>query len=640
MCGFAGLLNPDSSLTQEEYLGRLQRMTQSISHRGPDDEDFWIDPAQKIGLGFRRLSILDLSPLGKQPMASACGRYRIAFNGEIYNHKEIKKSVEESGYFPFEFRGRSDTEVLLSAITAWGFEKTLQKLNGMFAIALWDQELQKLFLSRDRIGEKPLFYGWVQNQFVFGSELKTLTCLPGFERNFDTQALSLYFRHSCIPAPYTPFQNLYKLRPGHFLEVSASSFTHPKIAPYWSALEVCQREGNRKSNLEDETQHLHELLKDSVKIRMEADVPLGAFLSGGIDSSLVVSLMQTQSSLPIKTFTIGFKEKRFDESIQARDIAKHLGTDHTELTVTSQDAQDTVPFLSKMMDEPFGDASLIPTFLVAKLAKQKLTVALSGDGGDELFCGYPRYILGKKFLSRFGNWNPIAKEKLALGIRKIPLPLWNKILSQTKWTSPGEKINKFAEALTTKNPLELYQKLTSHFDPPKQITLETREPPTLLNQGAPPIDNPIELMMALDLVTYLPDDILVKVDRATMAVSLEGRMPLLDHRLVELAWTFPLDWKLRNGQGKWILKKILKNYVPESLYERPKMGFSVPVGDWIRGPLRDWAEELLKETKIKNQGILQVEPVRMLWRKHLLRERNHQHQLWDILMFQDWLSFQ
>lgn len=640
MCGFAGLLNPDSSLNHESYLSHLQKMTQSISHRGPDDESFWIDPNQNIGLGFRRLSILDLSPQGKQPMASACGRYRIVFNGEIYNHREIKKAVQESNHFPFEFRGRSDTEVLLAAITVWGIEKTLQKINGMFAIALWDQELQKLFLSRDRVGEKPLFYGWIKNQFVFGSELKALTGLPDFEKQFNQKALALYFRHSCIPAPYTPFQNLHKLRPGQLLEISIRSFNAPQISPYWSALEICQREGAKKSDLEEEMKCLEDLLKDAVKIRMEADVPLGAFLSGGIDSSLVVSLMQSQSSLPIKTFTIGFEEEKFDESIQAREIARYLGTDHTELTVTSQEAQDTIPLLSQMVDEPFGDASLIPTFLVAKLAKQKLTVSLSGDGGDELFCGYPRYHLGQKFLSRFGSWNPQAKETLAFGLQKIPQPVWNRLLSRTGWTTPGEKINKFAEALTTQNALELYQKLTSHFDPPNQITQETQEPPTLLTQATPLLENPIELMMALDLITYLPDDILVKVDRATMAVSLEGRMPLLDHRLVELAWSFPLDWKLRNGQGKWILKRVLKNYLPESLFERPKMGFSVPVGDWIRGPLRDWAEELLKESKIKSQGFLKAGPVRELWEDHLQGRRNHQHKLWDILMYQDWLSHQ
>jgi len=642
MCGFAGLLNSDSQSHQDWYLTRLSKMTKSILHRGPDDEGLWAEPSQGIGFGFRRLSILDLSPLGKQPMASACGRYHLVFNGEIYNHSQIKEEILNSTIFQFEFRGRSDTEVLLASITCWGIEKTLEKINGMFSIALWDQSEQKLFLCRDRLGEKPLFYGWVRNTFVFASELKSLSCLEEFQKDLDQEALSLFFRHSYIPTPYTPYKNIFKLKPGTFLEISQQNFREPKFRKFWSARNSIQKAVSSRfqGSLSEGISSFHSLLKDAVKIRMEADVPLGAFLSGGIDSSLVVAVMQAQSSSAIKTFTIGFEEKKFNEAEQAQKISQYLKTEHTELTVTAKEAQDLIPQMSQIVDEPFGDASLIPTYLVAKLAKQKLTVALSGDGGDELFAGYPRYHLGQKYLSRFKYWNPNAKEKLALFLRKIPQPLWNRLLSRTSWTAPGEKIYKLSEALETNSSLELYRKLISHFDPPSEITLESREVPTLLSHPDLDFTDPIEQMMYLDLVTYLPDDILVKVDRATMAVSLEGRMPLLDHRLVELAWSFPLHWKLQDGIGKILLKGILKTYLPKELFERPKMGFSVPVGDWIKGPLKNWAENLIEEKKIKDQGILKPHVVRRLWKEHLENKRNRQHQLWDILMFQDWISRQ
>lgn len=623
-------------------------MACAIVHRGPDDEGVWLDREAGIALGHRRLSILDLSAAGHQPMHSSSGRYVIVFNGEVYNHAAIRRELEQIE--PRIWRGHSDTEVMLEAFEAWGIEGALQRFCGMFAIALWDRRERKLHLMRDRIGEKPLYYGWCGKTFLFGSELKAIRAHPEFSADIDRNALALYMRHNCIPAPHTIYQSIYKLIPGSVLTVSASDTVRPQPEVYWSALSIAEQglktpfQGSDREAAES----LEQLLRDAIGSQMIADVPLGAFLSGGIDSSTIVALMQAQSNRPVKTFTIGFSESDYNEAPFAREVARHLGTDHAELYVTPEDCLSVIPCLPTMYDEPFADSSQIPTYLVSQLTRQHVAVGLSGDAGDELFGGYNRYFWWRKIWERVHNV-PLPLRRSAAMMMKAVSPssltavfnAMSPLLPRSmRQKSAGDKLHKLAGILDVHDPMEMYGRFVSHWHNPTNLVVGSTEPITSVSDRSNRLsvdDNALQ-MMYLDLISYLPDDILVKVDRAAMAVSLETRVPFLDHRVVEFAWRLPSAMKIRNGQGKWILRQILYKYVPEALIERPKAGFGIPIVTWLRGPLRDWAEALLDERRLREEGFFSPEPIRIMWKQHLSGSHNWQYHLWDVLMFQAWLE--
>jgi asparagine synthase (glutamine-hydrolysing) len=640
MCGIAGFWQ--SKRGSEHPLETLNRMGTALAHRGPDDSGHFCDSTTGIGLAFRRLSILDLSPQGHQPMFSASGRYVIIFNGEVYNFEEIR---EELG--PHPWRGHSDTEVMLTAIERWGLDAAVRRFVGMFAFALWDSEERKLYLVRDRLGIKPVYYGQAGENFVFASELKAIRQHPDFEGELDCDALALYMRHNYVPSPHCIYQGMHKLPPACILTLSSAT-SIPAMHSYWSGREVA-KEGvqSRLDGSDAEAiEQLEETLLQAVRLRMIADVPLGAFLSGGIDSSAVVALMQAQSSRAVKTFTIGFHEDEFNEAGHAKKVAAHLGTEHTELYVTPKDALDVVPMLPSMYDEPFSDSSQIPTYLVSKLARGSVTVSLSGDGGDELFGGYNRYLLTRSI------WNSI--ERLPKPVRKTAAKLVQAVPpnaidhvfrlfrpvtpERMRLSTPGDKAHKFASLLAVESQEAIYHRLLSHWDCPSEIVLNSREPDTVLGSIAESacLPNIEEVMMLTDMLNYLPDDILTKVDRASMAVSLEARVPLLDHRVVEFAWRLPLHFKIRNKTSKWILRQVLYKYVPKELMERPKMGFGVPIGSWLRGPLRDWAEDLLSAESLGRHQLLNIKEIRKKWAEHLSGSQNWQYLLWDVLVFQDW----
>lgn len=655
MCGFTGFLGGKPYDDGPSAIALLQRMANTLVKRGPDDSGLWHEATgdAAIGLAHRRLAILDLSPAGHQPMACHAGRYVIAFNGEIYNHLDVRTELQAAGHAP-TWRGHSDTETLLAGFVAWGVRATLQRCSGMFAFALWDKKEQLLTLGRDRLGEKPLYYGW-QGQgesacFLFGSELKALKEHPVFLAQIDRNALCLLMRHNYINAPHSIYQGVYKLPPGHVLTVSMRRRV-PVLEAFWSLPEVAQAgvANPLTGSAEQMTNELETLLKSAVRQQMLSDVPLGAFLSGGIDSSTVVALMQAQSSRPVKTFSIGFHEEGYNEAVHAKAVAQHLGTDHTELYVTAQQALDVIPRLPGLYCEPFSDSSQIPTFLVSQLARQKVTVALSGDAGDELFCGYSRYTLACDLWAKAGRIPRSLRGPAAAGIRALSPAGWNALLAPVRPLLPGslrhanvgDKLHKGAALLLARQVDELYLKLVSHWEP-DGLVLGGQEPFTAL-RGAPlPLTglDAVQRMMALDAVTYLPGDILAKVDRAAMGVSLEGRVPFLDHRVVEFAWRVPQAMKLRAGVGKWILRQVLYRHVPKALIERPKMGFGVPIDSWLRGPLREWAENLLGESRLRQEGFFNPVPIRQKWAQHLSGQRNWQHHLWDVLMFQAWLEEQ
>jgi asparagine synthase (glutamine-hydrolysing) len=630
-------------------------MGDAIAHRGPDDRGIWMETESGAGLVHQRLSIVDLSPAGHQPMVSASSRYVIAFNGEIYNHLELRGELEQihpsAKKGLCEWRGHSDTESLLAGIEAWGLEATLKKSIGMFAIALWDKQKQTLTLARDRIGEKPLYYGWQgtgdEQTFLFGSELKTLKAHPAFNADIDRGSLCLLLRHNYIPAPYSIYQGIAKLEPGCLLSVSLAQ-PEPKIWKYWDAVEVA-RAGVAEAfsgTPEQAVDALEILAKDAVRLQMMADVPLGAFLSGGIDSSTVVALMQAQSSRPVKTFTIGFNEAGYNEAVHAKAVAAHLGTEHTELYVTPQQAMEVIPKLPSLYCEPFADSSQIPTFLVSQLAKHHVTVSLSGDAGDELFCGYNRYQMTNTLWQKLSFVPAPLRALAAKGITALSPAEWDSLAGiipgAGRHANLGDKLHKGAGVLVSATVDELYLGIVSHLSNPADWVIDGLEPPTHLTGLRPAMEglNAVERMMALDTISYLPDDILVKVDRAGMGVSLEGRVPFLDHRIVEFAWSLPLEYKLREGQTKWPLRQVLYRHVPRELIDRPKMGFGVPLHDWLRGALRDWAEDLLSEERLQREGYFHPAPIRQMWAEHLSGRRNWMARLWSVLMFQAWLEVQ
>jgi asparagine synthase (glutamine-hydrolysing) len=653
MCGIVGFLDIGLWVTRVKAPRILKGMADAIAARGPDDFSFWSDDECGIGLAHRRLSVLDLSVAGRQPMSSLNGQYFIVFNGEIYNHLDLRKELEKIDS-SVRWRGNSDTETLLAGFCIWGIEDTLKRCTGMFALAVWDRAIRALTLARDRMGEKPLYYGWQGQEneatFIFGSELSAIKVHPAFNAVISRDSLSLMMRHSYIPAPHSIYKGIYKLPPGCLLTVSLGQRI-PVVISYWSLIEKAESgvAAPFHGSDNDAINALELLLKDVVREQMVADVPLGAFLSGGIDSSTIVALMQAQSSRPVKTFTIGFNEREYNEAVYAAAVAKHLGTDHTELYVTPRQALDVIPNLPKIYSEPFSDSSQIPTFLVSQLARQQVTVALSGDAGDELFAGYNRYLLSRNLWGKVSAMPHWLRNIGAAGIRSVSPGAWDSLLYPVNKLLPesyrnvcsGDRLYKAARALSSSSIADFYLGMVTHWEP-ETVVLGATEPLTHL-RGQPlslkGLDS-IQRMMALDSITYLPDDILVKTDRASMSASLEGRVPFLDHRLVEFAWQLPQHMKLRDGVGKWILRQVLYRHVPREMIERPKMGFGVPIDRWLRGVLRDWAESLLAEHRLESEGFFNPIPIRKMWAEHLSGRRNWQYHLWDVLMFQAWLEAQ
>jgi len=659
VCGIAGLLDPTARLADPEAV--LNAMQRCLSHRGPDDSGVWFDRSQRVGLAHRRLAIVDLSPLGHQPMSSASGRFTIVFNGEIYNFPTLRAELESSGA---RFRGHSDTEVMLAAFERWGIVESTGRFAGMFAFALWDRETRALTLGRDRVGKKPLSFGWIGPVFAFASELGSFRALPDFTPEVDRAALIGYLRHSCVPGPLSIHPALRKLPPGCLAALDGADLASgarplPVETAYWSARAAVSagRRAPFAGSPEQAVDALDAVLGPAVAERMVADVPLGAFLSGGIDSSLVVALMQAQSSRPVRTFTIGFEEANFNEATHARAVAAHLGTEHTELALTPGAALDVVPRLSTIFDEPFADSSQIPTFLVSSLARQHVTVALSGDGGDELFGGYNRHRFGDQLWRWAAPLPRAARRGTASLLRAVRPSTWDRAagiiatLSQRRLPpAVGAKVHKLATLLCAQSIGELYQGFVSIHDDPASLVvggaattrsleeshartderaLEARARESLM------LEAPLEMML-LDLERYLVDDILVKVDRASMAVSLEARAPLLDHRVVEFAWTLPRTLRIRNGVGKWPLRELLSRHVPRALFERPKQGFGVPMAKWLAGPLRPWAEALLSETALRQDGMLEIAPVRKLWSEFLAGRTDRWEILWALACYRQW----
>jgi asparagine synthase (glutamine-hydrolysing) len=640
MCGIAGMVDWRAATSADALRSIADAMIETVRHRGPDAGDVWVEAEGGVALGQRRLAIIDLSPGGAQPMHSADRRFVITFNGEIYNYRDIRRELQAAGH---SMRSDSDTEVLLEACALWGVEAAIERAIGMFAFALWDRKTRSLTLARDRLGIKPLYYAVSPERILFASQLKAFRPAPHWKPTIDEDAVVGYLRHAYIAQPRTIYREAEKLAPGHILTLREGSTPSPKC--FWDLRGIAvagQRRNDPVPDPREAADRLDALLRDSVKLRMIADVPLGAFLSGGIDSSTVVALMQAQSTRAVKTFSIGFHESGYDEAQCAKQVAAHLGTDHTEFYVEPRHALDVIPHLADWFDEPFADPSQIPTYLVSELTRKHVTVALSGDGGDELFAGYNRYVWAER-LARAVNLVPRPlRGASAAALRALAPQTWNRLFGfvPAAWRPalPGDKLHKITTLLDNPQPDAIYRRLVSQWERPEEVAAAGREPrgpmwdPTIARD----FHDLVPRMQFLDMITYLPDDILTKVDRATMAVGLEGRVPLLDHRVVAYSWSLPLEFKLRGGRSKWLLRQVLDRYVPRSLIDRPKMGFGVPIDAWLRGPLREWAESLLAPARLASDGFVRVEPVRRAWREHLEGSRNWQYPLWTVLMLQAW----
>jgi len=648
MCGIAGLFGPTRRRGADRLGVDATAMAATLAHRGPDDDGLWVDPDGRAAFGHRRLAVVDLSPHGHQPMASPDGRWILSYNGEIYNFAALRRQLAAEG---LRFRGGSDTEVVVAAVQAWGVERMLGAIEGMFALALWDRHRAELHLVRDRFGEKPLYYGWVDRRLAFASELKAFRALPDFAPTLDRGAVASFLRHNCVPAPRTVYAGVAKLQPGRWVTFAEGDGpgSPPPVRTYWSAEEAIAEARRAPEAGGDErlVDRLEAVLSDAVAARMIADVPVGAFLSGGVDSSVIVALMQRAGGRPVHTFSVGFADRAFDESVDAAAVADHLGTDHTSLRVTDQDAASVIPRLPEIWDEPFADVSQIPMLLVSELARTRVTVALSGDGGDELFAGYNRHAWLDRLWRRGSALPDPVRRLTGSALQHLPPGLVDGAAGVTRVLparmqvrTPSTKVAKVGRVLASSGPEEAYHSLTSHWEDAESMIVGG------VTTGPAPGPAPVaaspagitEQMLLWDVTGYLPDDILTKVDRAAMSTSLETRVPFLDRSVFELAWKLPMSSKLRAGTTKWILRQVLYRHVPPALVDRPKMGFGVPIGAWLRGPLRPWAEELLDPRRLGAQGLLDPEPVRVAWKQHLSGRRDLGYELWDVLSLQAWLD--
>ncbi len=647
MCGIAGFIDLSRSLEAGELVKRARLMGEAQDSRGPDAGSQWAEAQSGLALDHRRLAIIDLTEEGAQPMHSSSGRFVTVYNGEIYNYRDLRAELERSEGFP-GWRGHSDTEVMLEAVEKWGFEESLKRFSGMFAIAVWDRREKRLLLARDRMGEKPLYYGRQGNTFYFSSELKSIRQLETFRPEINRDALCSYLRYHYVPAPESIYKSVSSLMPGTWISVSTEGEIHGPYS-YWSLRDCAQIGVDKTFTAPEDTvkEALEGLLLKVVEREMISDVPLGAFLSGGVDSSLIVALMQQCALSPVKTFTIGFDDKAYNEAEDAKRVAEHIGTEHTELYVTPQDALDVIPRIPKIWDQPFSDASQIPTHLVSQMTREHVTVALSGDGGDELFAGYNRHFKGCSLWDKLGPVPEKFRRLAAVSLKNIPTDEWDgffEVLSpilpkKLRLRLPGQKLHKLADVMTANSARDYYLKLTSNWFAPEELVVNGWEKPgPYQSSGNQPQTNDLTTWMQfMDAATYLPDDILTKVDRAAMAVSLETRAPFLDHEVVEFSQRLPMPMKISGGKGKKILRDILYKYVSPELIERPKMGFGIPIDNWLRGPLREWAEDLLDPVRMRQEGYLRPEPIRKTWEDHLSGKIDAQYKIWNILVFQSWL---